>query len=128
MLRARSRCCARSRQRRHAPGSRRATSGADKGHVFTTDLGRPLDPRNALRALTTAAKRSGLEDVGLHTLRHTAASLMLSSGVGLKVVSDVLGHASITVTADTYGHLQPDVTKAAMATLDAALNGRPRAV
>lgn len=101
---------------------------ADGGYVFTTELGHPLDPRNALRAIQTAATRAGLEGVRLHTLRHTAASLMLSAGVGLKIVSDILGHASISVTADTYGHLQPDVTKTAMATLDAALNGPRKAV
>jgi integrase len=57
-------------------------------YVFTTELGEPCDPRNALRALKTAAKRARLpSSVGLHTLRHSAASVMLSAGVPLKVVS-----------------------------------------
>lgn len=45
--------------------------------VFTTQLGEPCDPRNALRALKAAAKAAGLSEVGLHTLRHSAASVML---------------------------------------------------
>jgi hypothetical protein len=65
-------------------------------YVFTIELGEPCDPRNALRALKTAAKRAGLpSSVGLHTLRHSAASVMLSAGVPLKVVSEDFGCASV---------------------------------
>jgi integrase len=50
-------------------------------YVFTTELGEPCDPRNALRALKVASKRAGLpSSIGLHTLRHSAASVMLSAG------------------------------------------------
>jgi integrase len=49
-----------------------------------------------------------------HELRHSAASLMLAQGVKLQVVSQVLGHASIRMTADVYGHiLDPDRQEAA---------------
>ena len=78
----------------------------DTGYVFTTETGEPCDPRNALRALKVAATATGLDDgIGLHTLRHSAASVMLSAGVPLKVVSDLLGHSGISVTADVYGHV-----------------------
>jgi integrase len=67
-------------------------------YVFKTELGEPCDPRNALRALKAAAKSAGLpSSVGLHTLRHSAASVMLSAGVPLKVVSEVFGHASVAI-------------------------------
>ncbi|MFD1507584.1 hypothetical protein FE374_07860 [Georgenia yuyongxinii] len=56
-------------------------------YVFTTETGQPSDPRDALRALKAAAKRANLPGVGLHTLRHLAASVMLENGVPLKVVS-----------------------------------------
>lgn len=92
------------------------------GFVFTTEFGEPCDPRNAFRALRTAAKRAGLPDAGLHTLRHTAASVMLSHGVPLKVVSDILGHSSIAITGDVYGHVSPDVSREAIATLGTALS------
>jgi integrase len=91
-------------------------------YAFTTELGEPCDPRNALRALKTAAKRAKLPStVGLHTLRHSAASVMLSAGVPLKVVSEVFGHASIAVTGDVYGHVSPDVSREALTRLSDAL-------
>ena len=90
--------------------------------VFTTELGEPCDPRNALRAVKTAAKRAGLpSSVGLHTLGHSAASVMLSAGVPLKVVSEIVGHASVAITGDVYGHGSPDVSREALARLSDAL-------
>ena len=66
----------------------------DTGYVFTTEFGEPCDPRNALRALKVAVATAGLEGVGLHTLRHSAASMMLSAGVPLRsspICSDTRG-------------------------------------
>ena len=92
-------------------------------YVFTTELGDPSDPRNALRALKAAAKRAGLpSSVGLHTLRHSAASVMLSAGVPLKVVSEVFGHASVAITGDIYGHVSPEVSREALTRLSDALS------
>ena len=48
----------------------------ESNHVFVTDIGEPCDPRNALRALKATARRVGLDGIGLHTLRHSAASVM----------------------------------------------------
>jgi integrase len=93
------------------------------GYVFTTEDGQPCDPRNALRALKSAATKTGMTGVGLHTLRHSAATAMLTGGVPLKVVSEILGHASIVITADIYGHVSPDVSREALATLSASLLG-----
>ena len=50
------------------------TAWTETGFVFTTELGEPSDPRNALRALKAAAKRAKLDGIGLHTLRHSAAT------------------------------------------------------
>ncbi|MFM9481578.1 tyrosine-type recombinase/integrase, partial [Streptomyces scabiei] len=51
-------------------------------------------------------KRSGVdpEGVGLHTLRHSAATGMLDAGIPLHVVSRILGHSSVAITGDIYGH------------------------
>ena len=49
----------------------------------------------------------GLEDVGIHNLRHTAASLLISQGAQITTVSKILGHASIVQTLKTYGHYYP---------------------
>jgi integrase len=91
-------------------------------YVFTTEFGQPSDPRNALRALKAAAKRAKLPStVGLHTLRHSAASVRLSAGVPLKVVSEIFGHASVAITGDVYGHVPPDVSRDALTRLNDAL-------
>ena len=86
--------------------------------MFVTDVGEPCDPRNALRALKVAA---GLDRVGLHTLRHSAASVMLSNGVPITVVSQILGHSGISITVDVYGHVAPDVSRDALDVLATAL-------
>jgi site-specific recombinase XerD len=59
--------------------------------------------------------------VGLHTLWHSAASVMLSAGVPLKVVSEIFGHASVAITGDVYGHVSPDVSREALTRLSDAL-------
>jgi integrase len=82
--------------------------------VFTTEFGEPCDPRNTFRALRVAATKAGLPHAGLHTLRHSAASVMISGGVPLKVVSETLGHSSIAITGDIYGHVSPDVARQAV--------------
>ena len=93
------------------------------GFVFVTEFGEPCEPRNALRAFKAAAERAGLpSSVGLHTLRHSAASVMMASGVPLKIVSDILGHASVAITGDIYGHVSPEVSREAAAKLAAALS------
>jgi integrase len=89
----------------------------DTGHVFTTETGAPVGPENALRALKAAAKKAKLEGVGVHTLRHSAATAWLENGVNLKAVSELLGHADIRITADCYGHVSEETSRAAMDTL-----------
>jgi len=81
----------------------------NSGIIFTTRLGTPIDPRNLLREFKGLCAQAGLGNWHLHELRHSSASLMLASGVKLQVVSEVLGHSSIRMTADVYGHiLDPD--------------------
>ena len=75
-----------------------------------------MEPRNLLRDFKALCVTAGLGDWHLHELRHSAASLMLAGGVKLQVVSSVLGHSSIRMTADVYGHiLDPDRVVAAEA-------------
>ena len=86
------------------------------GFIFTTQLGTPLDPRNVHRDFQTVCTKAKLGRWHPHELRHSAASLMLAQGVPLQVVSEVLGHSSIRMTADVYGHvLQPQRRDAARA-------------
>lgn len=93
----------------------------ETGHVFTTQIGTAVDPRNALRAISTAAKASGMHDVGLHTLRHSFATHMLEAGVPLHTVSELLGHSSVAVTGDVYGHVSTEGARSAIERLSAAM-------
>jgi site-specific recombinase XerD len=79
--------------------------GGTSRSVFTTQIGTPIDPRNALRAFASIAGRAGLDGVGLDTLRHSAASALIASGADLKVVQELLGHSSYGITADVYAHV-----------------------
>jgi integrase len=81
--------------------------------VFTTPIGTPIEPRNFARSLEKATELAGLGKWSPHEFRHTAASIMISSGVQLKQVSEALGHSSISVTADVYGHLMEPSTATA---------------
>jgi integrase len=88
----------------------------DTGFVFTTTIGTPIDPRNVYREFQKICEDAKLGKWHPHELRHSAASLMLAQGVKVQVVSDVLGHSSIRMTADVYGHiLAPDRQGAANA-------------
>jgi len=98
-----------------------ASIWVETGHVFTTQIGTAVDPRNALRAISTAAKASGMADVGLHKLRHSFATHMLEAGVPLHTVSELLGHSSVAVTGDVYGHVSTEGARSAVERLSAAM-------
>jgi integrase len=73
--------------------------------VFTTATGGRLDPAVVHERFRFELTRAGLPMIRVHDLRHTAATLMLQSGVDLVVVSRILGHSTIAQTADTYLHV-----------------------
>ena len=93
----------------------------DPGLVFTTEFGGPVDPRNVLRTIEIAAAKAGIKNVGVHTLRHGAAVAWLEAGVHIKAVADLLGHGSISITGDIYGHTSDATTRAAIDGLSTAL-------
>lgn len=86
----------------------------ENGLVFTTELGTPVDPRNLLRVIEAAAQAAGVESVVVHTLRHSAAAAWLEGGVHIKAVADLLGHSSISITGDIYGHAEDSTARAAV--------------
>jgi len=69
---------------------------------------------------------AGLRHRGVHQIRHTYASLLLADGQSLAYVRDQLGHHSIKITVDTYGHLVPGENKAAVDRLDDVLEAPTR--
>ena len=83
----------------------------------------PMNPMTFLGRWTTLLKAAGVTYRKPHTLRHTYASLLIQNGESLAYVRDQLGHSSIKITVDTYGHLVPGANKAAVDRLD-ELTGR----
>ena len=88
--------------------------------VFSRPDGRPLDPNLVTRVFRRSAERAGLEDVRFHDLRHTHATLLLSQDVHLKVVSERLGHSTVSITGDIYSHVLPTVQREAVERFGAA--------
>lgn len=105
------------RDHRVTQQAERAAAGnqwTDQGLVFATEFGTAVDPRNALRTIEIAAHKAGMADIGVHTLRHSAAVAWMESGVHIKAVADLLGHSSIAVTGDVYGHTSDTTARAAV--------------
>jgi integrase len=89
--------------------------------LFFGDRGRPFN-RNALVGRAGRAwKKAGLEPIGLHECRHTFASILIAAGVNAKALSTYLGHSSIQITLDRYGHLMPGNEDEAIALVDSYL-------
>jgi integrase len=86
----------------------------DHDLVFATEFGTPVEPRNILRTVQIAAQKAGIANVGVHTLRHSAAVAWLEGGTHIKAVADLLGHSSIAITGDIYGHTSDDTARAAV--------------
>lgn len=79
----------------------------NSGLVFTTPVGRPVDGTWAIKWFHRALEEAGLPRLRLHDLRHTAATHLLRRGVHPKVVQELLGHSTISLTLDTYSHVAP---------------------
>lgn len=94
----------------------------DGDFVFLDAAGDPLQGNHLtereLRPLLVAA---GLPRIRFHDLRHTAATLLLASGTNPKVVSEMLGHSTVTLTLDTYAHVLPTMQAEAVQRLDQLL-------
>jgi integrase len=77
---------------------------------------------NRNRSFARLLARAGLSDRGLrfHDLRHTCATLLLSRNVNPKIVSEMLGHATIAITLNTYSHVLPDMQEKAARALEEA--------
>lgn len=87
--------------------------------VFANAIGRPLDGTNVLRqCLHPLLLRAGLPLLRFHDLRHTAATLLFHKGVHPKIVSELLGHATVSITLDIYSHMLPDMQEQASAAMD----------
>jgi integrase len=86
--------------------------------VFCTQHGSYLDRMNVVRVFKKILKEAGLPDMRFHDLRHSAATILLSMGVNAKIVQELLGHGSITITLDVYSHVLPSMQRSVMEDLN----------
>ena len=93
----------------------------DRDLVFTTTLGSPFGMRSIWYAFREASDRAGVRRIRFHDLRHACATLLLTAGEELAVISKVLGHSDYGTTRKVYAHLDPKRARAAAGRIDAAL-------
>ena len=85
----------------------------DKGYLICHNNGAPIRPDYLTKNFANFIQSKGLKKIRFHDLRHTCASLMLKSGVAMKTASEILGHSSISITADLYTHVLQDTKQVA---------------
>jgi integrase len=82
--------------------------------VFAREDGYYIDPSTFRQQYKLVLKKAGLKNCTVHALRHTFATRALEAGVPIKVVSNILGHAGLQITMDTYSHVLPQLQDDAM--------------
>ena len=98
------------RKQRSTQSETRLSAGSawnDTNKVFTNDFGNPIDPDKLTTEFKSLVENTTLTKITLHGLRHTFASLSIMAKVDAKIMSESLGHSSVSFTLDTYGHLFP---------------------
>jgi DNA-binding XRE family transcriptional regulator len=93
----------------------------DQDLVFPNLSGGVIISSTLHRSFKTLLRYAGLPDVRFHALRHTAATLMLEANVNPRVVQEMLGHANIRQTMDTYSHVLPNMQQQAADRMDIML-------
>ncbi len=81
--------------------------------VFAGANGSPVLPNTVTHGFIKLVRRAGLHGIRFHDLRHTDASLLLRQGIHPKIVSERLGHSTVSITLDTYSHVTPGLQEAA---------------
>jgi integrase len=97
--------------------------------VFRNEAGKPIDRRNLVnRGLDRALKRAGIPPLRFHDLRHTFAALSIEAAVDPKTLQAMMGHASIKVSLDIYGHLYTAAFDRASKSLEAVISGGAKVI
>jgi integrase len=119
----------RAQRKRQAEDRLRAGSRWSNAHelVFTTSRGTSPTAWALWCAFADATTKAGVRPIRIHDLRHACATLLLTAGEELAVISKVVGHADYSTTLKVYAHLDPKRTKAAAGRIDAALGRTPAA-
>ncbi len=90
------------------------TGWPDLGFVFTSVVGTPLDPRNCTRLVQVACERAGVRRVRLHDFRHGCVSVLLDMGVPPRTAMEIVGHTTLEMTMNVYGHVSLESRREAM--------------
>ncbi len=90
--------------------------------MFTDEAGSPLKPDYATDSFKRDLKRAKLPDIRFHDLRHGHATMLLELGEDITVISNRLGHSTITLTADTYSHVREKLQREASNKLEHVFN------
>jgi integrase len=91
--------------------------------IFAQDSGKPLHPSDVRKDFHAILKAAGLPRIRFHDLRHSCATLRLAAGDNLKVVQELLGHASAAFTLSVYSHVVPGLQEQSTRALEARLLG-----
>lgn len=94
----------------------------DNGLIFCNYYGVSLNYTTISKKIQTICKKTGLEGIHPHTLRHTFATRGLEKGIDLKIMQELLGHSSIKMTADLYTHVLPETKKNSVMKLADTIN------
>ena len=96
--------------------------------MFTREDGTPLRPGGVSEHFATVVSRLGLPPVRLHDLRHGAATMLLAAGQPPKVISEMLGHATVAFTMDVYTEVAEELADAAAVAIAAFIPRRAKTV
>lgn len=102
-------------------GEREGNGVSMRELIFLSAAGLPLKQRTVKREFRKLLAAAGIRSVRLYDLRHTAATLAIAAGVSVKVISDQLGHASISFTLERYSHVLPSIQDEAAAKVEQLL-------
>ena len=86
--------------------------------IFCNEHGGYFNPGSVWYSFKKLLKVAGLPDVRFHDLRHGVATVLLAAKVDLKVVSELLGHSSVAITADIYAHVLPEMQQEVVKRMD----------
>lgn len=105
-----------------------STRWKDDDFVFANPTtGTPLDPRTLIKYFYQVRKAAGITGLRFHDLRHSCASFLLAHGVAVKMVSEMMGHASTAFTMDVYGHVLPRMQQQAVGEMNAIFDAARKA-